>query len=332
VTLSDDELLDLRFCDLGVKLDGTYLEDRIEMLYAELEQRGLRFRPHCWLSDEWFSSDDSPGIAIPFYLAHPRLMKLEYRQMLEVEGAAKDWCMRLLRHETGHAIDSAYRLRRRKRWQELFGKPSKPYPDQYRPNPRSRNYVLHLEGWYAQSHPVEDFAETFAVWLKPGSVWRSRYRGWPALKKLEYVDEVMRKLGGKVAPVRTRKHIKPLSGNRTTLREHYRAKRGHYKGDYDDLYDRDLRRVFSPDSNGGPRRSAAAFLNRARAELRRVVAQGTGQHPYTIEQVINEMIVRCRELKLQVTAPEPLVKLQTAVILSVGSVNYVQGSRPRIPL
>ena len=89
-----------------------------------------------WLSSEWFSPDGIPGIAIPFYLAHPRLRKLEHRQILEVEGGTEGECMRILRHEAGHAIDTAYRLHRRKRWREIFGSFSQPYPDSYRPNER----------------------------------------------------------------------------------------------------------------------------------------------------------------------------------------------------
>ncbi len=331
-SLSDEGILALRFCDLGVRIPGTQLEGRIDQLYDELERHGLRFRPHCWLSEEWFSPDGTPGIAIPFYLSHPRLMKLEYRQMLEVEGGGAESCMRLLRHETGHAIDSAYRLRRRRKWQELFGKPGRPYPDVYRPNPRSRNFVLHLDSWYAQSHPTEDFAETFAVWLKPGSGWRKSYQGWPALKKLEYVDDVMRKLAGTPPPVRDRSHIEPLSRNRATLWEHYRDKRARYRSDCVEMYDRELLRLFPPGTNGGPRRSAAAFLRRERANLRRVVAQGTGQHPYTIEQVLSDMIVRSRELGLQVPPPESLARLKVAVVLSVGTLNYILGSRPQVSL
>src|SRR5574341_1303894 len=56
-------------------------------------------------------------------------------------------------------------------------------------------FVRHLEGWYAQKHPDEDFAETFAVWLTPGSRWRMRYRNWPAIRKLRYMDRIARLLG-----------------------------------------------------------------------------------------------------------------------------------------
>ena len=143
-------------------------------LYTELEQRGITFRPHVWLAEEWFSPDGIPGIAMPFYLAHPRLERLERRIMREAEGGNSRWLMRILRHEAGHALDNAYRLRRRKCWREVFGPASLPYPHRYRARPGSRRYVHHLGEWYAQAHPTEDFAETFAVWLKPRSNWRTQ--------------------------------------------------------------------------------------------------------------------------------------------------------------
>jgi hypothetical protein len=76
-TLTDDQLLSLRFCDLKLTIEGTDLEVAIERLYRELATRGIRFRPHCWLAQEWFSPDGVPGIAIPFYLAHRRLISIE---------------------------------------------------------------------------------------------------------------------------------------------------------------------------------------------------------------------------------------------------------------
>ena len=180
---SDERLLEVKLCDLGVSIDGTPLESRIAEVHRELAARGFVFRAHYWLSDEWFTPDGVPGIAIPFYLAHPRLARLEERQMLEVEGGTSDWCLRILRHEIGHAIDNAYCLRRRRTRQKLFGLPSQPYPEFYLPKPYSRSFVLHLDPWYAQSHPDEDFAETFAVWLTPSSMWRKRYARWPTVMK-----------------------------------------------------------------------------------------------------------------------------------------------------
>ena len=162
------------------------------------------FRPYFWLSNEWFTPDAHSGIAIPFYLAHPRLRQLERRQMYEVEGGTERWCMRILRHEVGHALDNAYRLHFRRRYRELFGSWAAPYPKFYQPKPYSKSYVIHLDMWYAQAHPAEDFAETFAVWLRPGSGWRQRYAGWPALRKLEYVDELMAEIAGEAPAVTTR--------------------------------------------------------------------------------------------------------------------------------
>src|ERR1700692_1686707 len=193
--LSDDQLLSLRFCDLHLTIAGTDLELAIERLYRELATRGIRFRPHCWLAQEWFSPDGVPGIAIPFYLAHRRLMSIERRFMREVEGGNRNWLMRILRHEAGHAIDSAYRLRRRSHWREVFGPASLPYPDTYRPRPGSRRFVRTRGAWFVQAHPTEDFAETFAVWLKPHSAWRREYAGWPAYAKLEFIDQLAREIG-----------------------------------------------------------------------------------------------------------------------------------------
>ena len=125
----DDQLLEQRFSSLRVKVEGTWLEDCLGTLNEELQGRGIRLRPHAWISSEWFSPAGVPGIAIPFYLAHPRLMKLEKKMMLEVEGSTWSECMAILRHETGHAVQHAYQLQRRRRWQQLFGPSSKHYPN-----------------------------------------------------------------------------------------------------------------------------------------------------------------------------------------------------------
>jgi hypothetical protein len=213
-SLSDEQLLDVRMGDLPLQIPGTMMEERIAELERELRERGLTFAIRFYLADEWFTPDGMSAIAIPFYLAHPRLEKLEEAQVLEVEGGEREWCMRILRHEAGHALDNAYRLRLRRRRRELFGSPSEPYPEFYTPKPYSKSYVLHLDSWYAQSHPDEDFAETFAVWLTPNANWEQRYAGWPALKKLEYIDQLMRALAGKLQSSSGRKKSSrsPASG------------------------------------------------------------------------------------------------------------------------
>ncbi len=330
--LPDEELLKVRLCDLDLRIEGTPLVGRIERLYEELEYRELGFRPHFWLSDEWFSQDGVPGIAIPFYLAHPRLMRLERRQMFEVEGGTEEWCMRILRHEAGHAIDSAYRLHFRRQWRAVFGKYSQPYPKYYQPRPYSRKYVLHLDLWYAQSHPAEDFAETFAVWLKPRSRWRTQYRDWPALRKLEYVDQLMAEIRHQPACVTTRRHVAPLPQLRKSLAEYYAAKRKYYGIEEADFFDRDLCRLFSDEPEHTAHMTAAAFLSRVRPELRRTIAQWTGQYQYTIDQVLQEMISRCRELKLRLRHPPRQTKRDALVMLTVQVMNYLHTGHHRVAL
>lgn len=296
--LSDEDLLKLRFCDLRLSLNASFIARHVAKLHAELEQRGIKFRPHVWLSEEWFSPDGIPGIAIPFFLAHPRLMQLERRLMHEVEGGNFRWFMRILRHETGHALDNAFRLRRRKDWRAVFGKASRAYPNVYRPRPASRKFVLHLGHWYAQSHPTEDFAETFAVWLQPRSRWRSVYHDWPALKKLEFVDRTMRGLAGVLPPVREREVAYPLSENRRTLGEHYRRKLRSYAVERVDAYDEKLLRVFKPHERLPHRPRLAPFLRQSRPQLLRLLIRRTRLHSYLIHHVVRTVIRRCRQLDL----------------------------------
>jgi hypothetical protein len=327
----DEQLLALRFRDLDLPLGGE-LERRIRRLYRELAARGLAFRPHFWLADEWFTPDGVPGIAIPFYLAHPRLAQLERRKMLEVEGGSLQECMKILRHETGHAIENAYHLRRRRKRRELFGSTHEPYPEFYAPRPYSKSFVIHLDSWYAQSHPDEDFAETFAVWLDPRSNWRERYAGWPALRKLEYVDELMRELAGKPPRVTERREIDPLPTLGKTLRRHYEEKRAHYGVERPEFYDRDLRRLFSDAPEHARQPTAASFLTRTRAEMRQLVGRWTHEYQYTIDAVLGDMIERCRELKLRLRTSPEQTRLDFAALLTVQTMNYLHSGRHRVAL
>jgi hypothetical protein len=328
----DDKLLDLRLCDLPITIEGTDLETRIAEISTELEARALTFRPHYWLSDEWFTPDDVPGIAIPFYLAHPRLARLELAQMLEVEGGDAESALRILRHEAGHAIDNAYQLRRRPRRRRLFGLPTVPYPEYYTPKPYSKSFVQHLDHWYAQSHPDEDFAETFAVWLDPHAMWPTRYAGWPALRKLEYMDRLMRELANRPPAIHSKRTVDPIAKLKKTLREHYLKKREHYGLDHPDFYDSDLRNLFSDLPEYAKRPSAARFVRKIRKEARATVASFTDSYQYTIDQLIERIIARCRELNLRMTEPEESTKGDFMVFLTVQTMNYLHSGRHRVAL
>ena len=333
VSWPDEKLLDLRISDLKVTIEGSSLEPRIAELRSELTARGLNsFEPHFWLSAEWFSPDGVPGVAIPFYLAHPRLEKLERAQMLEVEGGTPAWCMKILRHEAGHAIDNAYRIRTRLRRQRVFGPSYMQYPDYYTPKPYSKSYVLHLDSWYAQSHPDEDFAETFAVWLTPDADWRTRYVDWPALKKLEYMDSLMAELAGKPMLVKSRRKLEPIQSIKKTLRAHYERKRRHYGLLHPHFYDRDLRKLFSDSPEYTRNMKAARFIARVRRDIRRRVAEWTGEYQYTIDQVIEDMLRRANELNLRLREPEEQAKVDFIILLTVQTMNYLHSGRHRVAL
>jgi Putative zinc-binding metallo-peptidase len=312
----DEELLAMRVCDLGVRIEGSELEPRIAQLHEELAARGITLHPPCYLGDEWFTPSEQAIIAVPFWLAHPRLKALELRQVLEVEGGAPEHCMQLLRHECGHALDHAYRFSRRRRWRQLFGNTDNDAtPDIYRPRPYSKSFVRHLPNWYAQAHPDEDFAETFAVWLGvPEREWRSKYRGWKALEKIEYVGELMRdaaqveKSARKPAPRPSARRIADATRMRKTLGRYYAERRKKYAEDYPDVYDTDLRAIFGGEPS---EESAAHFLRKARKTIVPSIVRWTGEHKYTVDHLVRQLMLRCERLEL--VAPKNQARLMMDV-------------------
>ncbi len=325
--LSDTDLLDLRLKDLGVSIEGTWLQGCMKTLNGELKRRGL-VQAHAWISDEWFSPDTTPGIAVPFYLAHPRLARLERKMFRDVEGGTRRECMRILRHEAGHIVQHAYALHRRRKWQEMFGRSSTPYPDSYRPNPSSKDYVQHLPRWYAQSHPDEDFAETFAVWLTPRSNWRVRYAEWPgALEKLEFVDELMAEIAGDRGGLTRRLEVDPVGRLNKTLGEHYEHKLAHYAVDTDTRFDRDLQRIFSSDPRHSRRPPASAFIRSNKAKIRAAAWRVSGTYQIALDAALDQMIARCRALKLRASGSEAQLRQAMVRLLNNKIAHHLHTSR-----
>jgi hypothetical protein len=301
--MSDDELLQTRICDLKLKIAGTELEARIQTFYGELEARGITVKPLCYLGEEWFCPEGCATIAIPFYLAHPRLKKLEEKMMLEVEGGTEAWCLRLLRHEMGHVLNHVYLLEKDKKWRKLFGSPSLEYSESYRARPYSKRFVRHLDNWYAQSHPEEDFAETVAIWLTPGVDWKNQYRGWSALEKLMYVDELLGKLAGKPPLVFSKCKMGEASRLRSRLAAYYKRRRFAYAQEFPDFFDADLKKLFAEPDAAPDNERAAVFLKRSSKAILNAVSQWTGEPKFTLNRVLRALTARCAELDLRVKGP-----------------------------
>jgi hypothetical protein len=268
-----------------------------------------------------------PAIAIPFYLAHPRLKALETRQMMEVEGGTPEWCLMLLRHECGHAIDHAYRFSSQKEWQATFGSPDTDYtPETYRPRPYSRSFVQHLPNWYAQSHPDEDFAETFAVWLaNDPDHWRQHYRGWKALEKLEFVHGLIQRAAGTAPAVQRGRRISEASKSRKTLDRYYAIRRKIYAEDFPDFYDADLRAIFRDGQPGAE--SAAKVMRRHRTALVESIVQWTGQRKYTVSMLVRKLSLRCQELKLVAPQDPARLHFELAAYLAAVVTNHMYTGR-----
>ncbi len=322
-SLSDAELLERRISQLGLELEGTALYPLIRQLYDELTGRGLIFRPPCHIGDEWFVPVGIPAIFIPFYLVHDRLRALEKTMMLEVEGGTAEWFMKLIRHEAAHTYSYVYLLPRKKKWRQTFGRTSREEtPDFYQPRPFSRSYVLHLDDWYAQSHPDEDFAETFAVWLTPGLDWRKRYAGWKALQKLEYVDELMRSLAGKPPQHLPEYRATDYDCLNLKLKTYYARKRKLYEDTYPDFYDADLRELFAA-ALGPGRIKASSYLRRRRRRLLNSVCQWTNEKKFRVNKLLVRLIDRCDQLGLQVLNDDPQQDFRVSAFITTLVMNYL---------
>ncbi len=305
------ELLDKRISQLGLRLEGSPVEHFVRRLHRELERKGLRhFRPACYLTDEWGCPDLQPVIGIPFYLADPALARLE-REMNDLEDERE--IMMYLRHEAGHAFNYAYRLYATPDWRRLFGPFNRRYREDYRPVPFSRKFVRHIAGWYGQKHPDEDFAETFAVWLTPRSQWRVRYKSWPAIRKLRYVDTVVRRVRDQEPPVSTGDLDVPVEDMKLTVGQFYRRALRQNGAAVKVALEADLGDLFIPP---GRRRKgvrpASEMVDQHRKALTDKITYWTGVRRPVVRALVEGIVRTTREMGLSVDTgreAESLVEL-----------------------
>lgn len=300
-SLEREALMQKRIGDLGLTIEGTRLEPLVKQLYDELEQAGIDLKPPVYLADEWGCPEGMPLIGIPFYLADERLLQLEDEFMEGVEAQTDEEIMRYLRHETGHAFNYAYRLFETEEWHETFGPYSRPYREDYKPNPFSRDFVRHISGWYAQKHPDEDFAESFAVWMLPGFDWRAGYDGWGALQKLEYVDRIVKEIG-RTEPLVTAEGYDSSGELDYSIAEHY-ERFGYKAEELPAYFDGDLKQLFDDNETGGEPGSgepAADFLRRHRRSILHQIAYWTGVLDADVRSLFDHFMDRSSALGLTV--------------------------------
>ena len=291
------EILTKPIKELGLKLEGSHLERYVQKLYRELEGKGLkRFRPRCYLTDEWGCPSGEPVIGVPFYLADPKLARLE-KAMNDLEDERE--ILMYLRHEAGHAFNYAYELYKTPEWRDLFGPFRRPYRDNYRPIPFSRRFVRHIAGWYAQKHPDEDFAETFAVWLTPRSQWRKRYKGWPALAKLRYVDRQAHRLRDVEPPRGKGRTDLTVDEMETTVADFFQRALQKHLSPTELALDTDLADIFKVSRRKKKNvRPAAELLRENRKTIVDKVAYWTGVPRPLVKELVESIGSRVEEMKL----------------------------------
>ena len=291
------ELLGKRIKELGLRLEGSPVERFVQQLYRELDRKSLRrFRPICYLTDEWGCPSGEPVIGIPFYLASPQVASLE-KLMNDLEDERE--IMMYLRHEAGHAFNYSHVLYTTPEWRAVFGEYNRPYRDNYRPVPFSRKFVRHIAGWYAQKHPDEDFAETFAVWLTPRSKWRRRYRGWPAMRKLNFVERTARRLAESDPAVGKGQFDITVEQMEMTLEEFYRETELQGKQAADLAMTADLADIFFP--KGRRRkgiRSAVEIIEENRLSLTDKITRWTGVPRPVVRSLVESLARHCEEQNL----------------------------------
>jgi hypothetical protein len=324
-------LMAQRISELGLTIPGTRVERMIDQLYRELEARGLGFRPPVYLSDQWGCPDGTPLIGVPFYLADPRLERIEDDFAEGIESDHES--MRFMRHEAGHAFNYAYRLYDRPDWRQTFGPYSRPYRERYHADPFSHDYVRHILGWYAQKHPDEDFAESFAVWLTPDLDWRKAYEGWPALAKLEYVDRVMAEVAAELPDVTAPTDDDlPVDAMRYSLEDHYRGLSDALPLRDSGVFDGDLRNIFGTTADAPEGRDASEFLSAHRREIVGRISYWTGESASSVRQFIDLIARRSSVLDLRVRGLDAstlieLTAFATAVMMNYRSSKTVAGRR-----
>lgn len=269
-----------------------------QRLCQELASKNLFIDFHLWISDEWFCPDGVPGFALPFYLFNPALMALHKKETGSVEGCTEYQILKLMRHELGHAIDNAFALRKDKQRVTLFGPSDQDYPDFYTPKPFSKNFVRYLGDHYAQSHPDEDFAETFAYWLDPQKDWQTKKLSRKVREKLNYIDTLMKQVRQKKPVLKNKYRVDCIEKNTSTLRAFYYLYHRRRKKSALKRLDCRLKQGFRTLGEVQKPVPLSFFLKKEKQHLKKQLSEAHGIYQYEAERALQKIIERAEQLKI----------------------------------
>ncbi len=326
------DILSKRICDFDLRIEGRPFERVLDRFRAELTERGItRLTPRFYLTDEWGVPEGTVAIGIPFYLADEQFVDLQRRRVGLVEGEGEEDVLRYLRHEMGHVVNYAYRLYVAEEWTSLFGSMSRPYVEDYKVKPFSADFVRHLPGGYAQKHPDEDWAETFAVWMTPGLDWRALYADSPgALAKLEFCEKTALDLRDRDPEIVNTQIDYDTKEIELTLQEYFevvdlgtdRIPRS-LDGDLLAIFRRARERAAGKRADESKTGDAAGLLKRQREFLAATVYTWTGVDPSVLRSLTKHLEGRAKELGLRYPLSErDEVAAETAAFLTALAMNY----------
>jgi len=324
-SLSNEQILSLKIKELDPKL-GPEQRSMIEMLNNQLRALGIKWRPHHWFSQEWFSPDGVSGFAIPFMLTHKKLIKLEKEHLGTCEGESMQSFYKLICHETAHAIDNAYKLRLNKKRQELFGLSSTSYPSSYRPNPSSLNYISFLGDHYAQAHPDEDWAETFGHYLMHGKL-PDRYKGTRVEEKYHCVHQIVSSLKNK--EFKANEWITPENyrHDNMTIGEYLEKKKKSLKLHKTNYFEKKIVKKFQDNREGI---LVSSFMRIKKKSIINKLTKRTNHHPWVLSKSFDDLAKECKNKNYSFKSSNQISEQKIEQIIFSNIDDYVKKGRTRI--
>lgn len=293
---------------IPLQIKNSPLERLIKEILQEIRRKNLLMTPEFYLSDEFGCVQNTATIGIPFYLAHPDLQELDrlvgsQKGQILTEGHIKS----ILRHECGHAFFYTYEVYKKNKALKIFGDFDSRSISLQNIVPDSDDYVDYLarcgtaSAGYSQTHPEEDFADTFGACVDP-NFKKTSVQGM-AVKKLDYAKDLMQKYAGKNISGLAHEFHKPASEIKETLESFFRRRFGpfdikYFRREATGYADLHLKRVFSSHAPLDRNHiSAARFLEKNKKWFIERSRSWT-KKPALTEQLVLKSIERAKVLRM----------------------------------